>query len=78
MQPLPQNVEQLKRYERKKVLGAQFLAGLSVQQIAAISPQLKSSMDNFINQLEAHVRSPSFHSLPFVHSWYRCTRTYTG
>lgn len=57
VQPLRQDVEQHKRYEQKKAIGAQFLtSGITPQQIAQMSPELKASMDNFINQLETHVR----------------------
>ena len=50
---LPNRTE-LKRYEKKKRIGLQFLSSVSAQQMALLSPSLKESMDNFISQLETH------------------------
>ena len=54
VQPLPGDAE----YLRRKAMGAHFLAGVTPQQVASLSPQLKASMENFMNQLEQYV-SPS-------------------
>ena len=52
--PLPGDAE----YLRRKAMGAHFLAGVTPQQVATLSPQLKASMENFMNQLEQYVREP--------------------
>ena len=52
--PLPARTE-FKRYENKKRLGLQFLTNVTPQQMATMAPSLRSSMDNFINQLELHM-----------------------
>ena len=49
--PLPGDAE----YLRRKVMGAHFLAGVTPQQVATLSPQLKASMENFMNQLQQYV-----------------------
>ena len=49
--PLPGDAE----YLRRKAMGAHFLAGVTPQQVAHLSPQLKASMENFMNQLEQYV-----------------------
>ncbi len=43
---------EMKRYERKKRMGLSFLSSVSAQQLESLSPTLKSSMDNFLTQLE--------------------------
>ena len=57
VQPLPTDAE----YLRRKAMGAHFLAGVTPQQVAALSPQLKASMENFMSQLQTYVRR---HELP--------------
>ena len=52
--PLPSKRE-FRKYARKKRLGVQFLSTLNAQQIATMSPTLKSSMDNFMYHVERHV-----------------------
>ena len=54
--PLPSRSE-IRRYERKQQMGLHFLANMTPQQLAAMSPELKSSMDNFIHQLHGVRRS---------------------
>lgn len=49
--PLPGDAE----YLRRKAMGAHFLAGVTPQQVATLSPQLKASMENFMNQLQQYV-----------------------
>lgn len=50
---LPDRTE-LRKYEKKKRIGLQFLSNVTAQQIAEMSPTLKHSMEHFINQLESH------------------------
>ena len=52
LQALPE-VAELRKYERKKKMGLNFLSSMNVQQLAAMNPSLKSSMDQFLSQLEA-------------------------
>lgn len=71
--PLPARA-QLKRYEKKKRLGLQFLSSVTPMQMAVMAPTLKASMDHFINQLEVHMGvclsflTKTF-SCPFVVRW---------
>ena len=53
VKPLPRRSE-YKRYAKKKKIALQVLNTVTPQQIATLSPTLKDSMDNFINQLELH------------------------
>ena len=54
VKPLPDRSEfkEYKKYERKQRTALSFLTSVTPQQLAALSPTLKSSMDNFINQVE--------------------------
>lgn len=54
IRPLPARAD-FKRYEKKKNLGLQFLSNVTPQQMATMAPSLRSSMDNFITQLELHM-----------------------
>lgn len=53
VKPLPKRSE-YKRYAKKQRIALQVLNNVTPQQIANLSPSLKSSMDNFISQLELH------------------------
>ncbi len=52
LQALPDAMD-IRRYERKKRIGLSFLSSVNSQQLATLNPALKSSMDNFLSQLEA-------------------------
>lgn len=50
--PLP-GAHEFRRYEQRKRMGFSLLQGISPQQIANMSPELKASMDQFFSHLEA-------------------------
>ena len=48
--PLPTKRE-IKKFKKKQRVGLNFLASITPEQLAALSPEIKSSMDNFIQTL---------------------------
>ena len=53
VRPLP-NRREFRRYERKQKIGAQFLTNVTPQQLQNMSPELRQSMEQFVQQIEAH------------------------
>lgn len=61
VRPLP-NRKEFRRYERKQKIGAQFLTNVTPQQLQTMSPELKQSMEQFVQQIEAHAGVRSHNS----------------